>query len=120
MSDELLKQVLEIILPAVASLVAIFFGYLGQKIKAKYEQTANDQIKKQVIDDTVAFVQQVYKDLNGPEKLQKAIERAGAILTEKKIPISSTELNMLIESAVYGLKQGMTETVEIEEKKGKK
>lgn len=119
MSDELLKQVLEIILPAVASLVAIFFGYLGQKIKAKYEQTANDQIKKQVIDDTVAFVQQVYKDLNGPEKLQKAIERAGAILTEKKIPISSTELNMLIESAVYGLKQGLSEDTTTE-KKGKK
>lgn len=117
MSDELLKQVLEIILPAVASLVAIFFGYLGQKIKAKYEQTANDQIKKQVIDDTVAFVQQVYKDLNGPEKLQKAIERAGAILTEKKIPISSTELNMLIESAVYGLKQGLDQDTT---EKGKK
>ena len=103
---ELMDQVLTILLPAVATLLAGWLAVVGNKIKSLYTEKVNTQIKKDVVDATVTYVQQVYKALDGEAKLEKAIDRASVILTEKGIPISEAELTMLIESAVYGLKQG--------------
>lgn len=105
---ELLNQVLSIILPALATLIAAWFGYLGTKLKAKYDEQINTDLKKTIVKETVQYVQQVYATLDGPERLQKALAQASTILSEKGITISDTELNMLIESAVYGLKQGIS------------
>ena len=107
----ILNECLDIILPAIASVIAILFGVLGAKLKSVYDTKIKTDTAKIVVDDVVKFVQQVYKDLDGPEKLQKALTEASTILNEKRISISDTELDMLIESAVYGLKQGITETV---------
>ena len=105
---ELLNNALSIIIPALATLLAGWFAIIGAKMKQAYDSKVKDETTKQVIDDVVKFVQQVYKDLDGQSKLQKAIEQASQILAGKGIEISETEINMLIESAVYGLKQGMT------------
>ena len=111
----ILNQCLDVILPAVASVIAILFGVLGAKIKQTYNQKAQNETVKVVVDNVVKWVQQVYYELEGPEKLQKALTEASIILNEKGITISETELDMMIESAVYGLKQGMTtETVLVE------
>ena len=107
----ILNECLDIILPAIASVIAVLFGVLGAKLKSVYDTKIKTDTAKTVVDDVVKFVQQVYKDLDGPEKLQKALTEASTILNEKGISISDTELDMLIESAVYGLKQGITETV---------
>ena len=107
----ILNECLDVILPAVASVIAVLFGVLGAKLKSVYDTKIKTDTAKIVVDDVVKFVQQVYKDLDGPEKLQKALTEASTILNEKGISISDTELDMLIESAVYGLKQGITETV---------
>lgn len=106
MDTEILNQVLSILLPALATLIAGWFAVLGNKIKIAYEEKINTQIKKQVVQSTVEYVEQVYKAINGDEKLQKAIEQATIILGEKGILISEVELRMLIEAAVYGLNQG--------------
>lgn len=103
---EVLDQVIAILLPAVATLLAGWLAVVGNKIKTLYTEKVNTQIKKDVVEATVSYVQQVYKALDGEAKLQKAVERASVILTEKGIPISEAELTMLIEAAVYGLKQG--------------
>ena len=111
----ILNQCLDVILPAVASVIAILFGVLGAKIKQTYNEKAQNETVKVVVDNVVKWVQQVYYELEGPEKLQKALTEASTILKEKGITISETELDMMIESAVYGLKQGMTtETVLVE------
>lgn len=111
----ILNQCLDVILPAVASVIAILFGVLGTKIKQTYNEKAQNETVKVVVDNVVKWVQQVYYELEGPEKLQKALTEASTILNEKGITISETELDMMIESAVYGLKQGMTtETVLVE------
>ena len=111
----ILNQCLDVILPAVASVIAILFGVLGAKIKQTYNQKAQNETVKVVVDNVVKWVQQVYYELEGPEKLQKALTEASIILNEKGITISETELDMMIEYAVYGLKQGMTtETVLVE------
>lgn len=111
----ILNQCLDVILPAIASVIAILFGVLGARIKQIYNEKAQNETVKVVVDNVVKWVQQVYYELEGPEKLQKALTEASTILNEKGITISETELDMMIESAVYGLKQGMTtETVLVE------
>ena len=105
----LLNQILDIILPAAASLIAIWFGILGSKMKASYTEKINTETKKAVVQSTVEYVEQVYKDIHGQEKLQKAVERASEILNEKGLTVSETELKTLLESAVYGLSQGWLE-----------
>lgn len=111
----ILNECLDVILPAIASVVAILFGVLGAKIKQVYTERTQNETVKVVVDNVVKWVQQVYYELEGPEKLQKALTEASTILNEKGITISETELDMMIESAVYGLKQGMTtETVLVE------
>ena len=111
----ILNECLDVILPAIASVVAILFGVLGSKIKQVYTERTQNETVKVVVDNVVKWVQQVYYELEGPEKLQKALTEASTILNEKGITISETELDMMIESAVYGLKQGMTtETVLVE------
>lgn len=111
----ILNECLDVILPAIASVVAILFGVLGAKIKQVYTERTQNETAKVVVDNVVKWVQQVYYELEGSEKLQKALTQASTILNEKGITISESELDMMIESAVYGLKQGMTtETVLVE------
>lgn len=107
---DILNQCLDILLPAVASVIAVILGVLATKIKTTYNDKIQDETVRTIIKSVVEWAQQVYKDCDGPEKLQKALEKASAILNEKGITISDEELNMLIESAVYGLKQGITST----------
>lgn len=107
---DILNQCLDILLPAVASVIAVLFGVLATKIKTAYNDKVQDETVRTIIKSVVEWAQQVYKDCDGPEKLQKALDKASIILNEKGITISDEELNMLIESAVYGLKQGITST----------
>lgn len=107
---DILNQCLDILLPAVASVIAVILGVLATKIKTTYNDKVQDETVRTIVKSVVEWAQQVYKDCDGPEKLQKALEKASAILNEKGITISDEELNMLIESAVYGLKQGITST----------
>ena len=107
---DILNQCLDILLPAVASIIAVLLGVLATKIKTTYNDKVQDETVRTIVKSVVEWAQQVYQDCEGPEKLQKALEKASAILNEKGITISDEELNMLIESAVYGLKQGITST----------
>lgn len=113
MPDGLLEQVLDILVPALATLIAGWFAVLGAKIKTVYTNKINTQTKKEVAEITANYVQQVFYSLNGEEKLQKAMEQASLILTEKGIPVSDIELRTLIESAVYGIKKGFYETEQL-------
>lgn len=108
MDAELLSQILNILLPALATLIAGWFTVIGTKLKVAYEKKVNTEVKQSIVNATVMWVQQVYASLSGVEKLEKAVLRASMLLTEKGIDISKEELEMLIESAVYGLKQGFT------------
>ena len=83
------------------------FTYIGNKLKKTYEEKVTNDTTKAVIKDVVQFVEQVYGDIHGKEKLQKAIEQASTILQSKGIKITDTEIMMLIESAVYGLNEGL-------------
>lgn len=107
--SSLANQLMEILLPILATFLTGLFTYIGTRLKTAYEQKINTETAKAVVDDAVRFVEQVYKDLHGKEKLEKAVEQVSQVLISKGINLSEAEITMLIESAVYGLNQGWFE-----------
>lgn len=91
--NEFISQYGTTILYAVLTAVA---GFLGKQLK-KY---ITDKTKKDVVKTCVKAVEQLYKDLHGEEKKQKAVESITAMLAEKGITITELEINLLIEAAV--------------------
>ena len=82
------------------TVVTAIFGYLGVIAKKLVTKYLNDKTKKEVARTCVQAVEQIYKDLHGDEKLNKAVEAAAGMLTEKGIKVTGLELQMLIESAL--------------------
>lgn len=85
------------ILYAVLTALAGYIGIFAKKLYTKY---VNDKTKQAVAKTVVQAVEQIYKDLHGEEKLNKALEAASEMLAEKGITITDLEMRMLIEAAV--------------------
>lgn len=87
---------------------------LGVLLKKLYDRTIGerlkDKIKKEVAAQVVKYVEQVYKNLHGEEKLEKALEAAADILNEKGINISDLELRVLLEAALAELNEAFKKT----------
>lgn len=98
----------EVLMPILATAITALAGYIGLQIKAMYKKYVDDKTKENVAKTVVKAVKQSYKDLNGEEKLAKAIENITDMLNEKGITISELEIRMLIESAVEELKETAT------------
>jgi hypothetical protein len=82
------------------TVVMAIAGYLGIVVKNLATKYINDKTKKDVAKSAVQFVEQVYKDLHGEEKLNEALQAASEMLLEKNITVTSLELRVLIEAAV--------------------
>ena len=54
------------------SILTAIAGYLGIVVKNLYTKYINDKTKQDVAKTCVKAVEQIYKDLHGEEKLQKA------------------------------------------------
>ena len=85
-------------------------GYLGVVIKNLYAKYVNDKTKQDVAKTVVKAVEQIYTDLHGEEKLNKAVSSAAEILTEKGITITELELRILIESALAEFNNAFNKT----------
>lgn len=96
-------KILGMILTALA-------GYLGVVIKNLAAKYLDDKTKQDVAKTCVKAVEQIYKDLHGEEKFNKALENASAILADKGITVSATEMKMLIESAVAEFNEVFSKT----------
>lgn len=75
-------------------------GYLGIVMKNLFKKFINDKTKRAVAKSAVQFVEQVYTDIHGEDKLNKALEAAAEMLAEKSITITALELRVLVEAAV--------------------
>lgn len=104
--DQAVKAIKELITTAVIAL----FGWLGLQAKNLYKKLITTKIAQDVCRTTVRYVEQVYKDLHGEEKLHKAMERAAEILASKGIYISENELESLLEAAVNEFNNSFTKT----------
>lgn len=70
------------------------------QLKICYTKYINDKTKKDIAATTVRYIEQIYYDLHGNEKLDKAKESMLALLEDKNIKINEIEMIMLLESAV--------------------
>lgn len=86
------------------AVITAVFGWLGIQMKALAEKYINTKEKKAVAKTVVTAVNQLYYDLDGPAKLEKALEAASEMLAEKGIAVTELELRMLLESAVFAAK----------------
>ena len=100
-------------LPIIAAAVTALAGFLGAQLKSLYQKYVNDKTKESVVRTCVKAVEQLYHDLGGPEKLEKAKEGIEDMLNEKGIPISELEMNLLIEAVVSEFNYGFAKAGEV-------
>ena len=93
-------MILEIInmygMELVGLLLVILFGIFGKIAKRLLDTPVKQAMAKAV----VQFVEQVYKELHGEDKLNAALVTLADLLAEKKIHATEVEMRVLIEAAV--------------------
>ncbi|MBQ7541350.1 MAG: hypothetical protein IJT44_03550 [Clostridia bacterium] len=82
------------------SVLVAVAGFLGAQAKRIWDRISADQTKKDVAETVVRAVEQMYKDLHGEEKKQKAVEGIRQMLDAKGVTIADIEIEMLLEAAV--------------------
>lgn len=83
-------QIIFTLLSAAATALA---AWIGKMYKAK----VNDETKRKIVKTVCKAVEQIYKDMSGAEKYEKAVESIVAMLNDKGITITDIEIKMLIE-----------------------
>lgn len=87
-------------LEILKAIVLMIAGYVGIAIKNLVAKYITTESAKKVADTTVKYVEQIYTDIHGKEKLKKALVLASDILETKNIVITEQELYTLLEAAV--------------------
>ena len=87
-------------LEIVTTIVTAIVGYIAVVAKNLAQKYINDKTKKDIAKIVVSGIEQCYKALEGPQKLEKALEAASSMLAEKGIKVTEVELRMLLESAL--------------------
>lgn len=95
------------VLPVLAAALTALAGFVGAQLKNLYRRWVDDKTKEAVVRTCVKAVEQLYRDVGGPEKLERAREGIRQMLEEKGIPITQLEMDMLIESVVSEFNQGL-------------
>lgn len=105
---ELIQPYLLEIVVAILTGVASF---IGVKIKDAYVKYVDTKTKKEIVEATVKYVEQLCKTsgLCSTDKKEAAKTKSLEWLNEKGIKISDTELEILIEAAVNGFNNGIKE-----------
>ncbi|MDN6159714.1 MAG: phage holin family protein [Staphylococcus equorum] len=116
-----MNELLQAITPIRLALLVGIIGYLAkiagiqaQRVADKYAIKAKLDANKTIVNLAVKYVQQVFNEADNKTKYNEAKNKALEILSEKGIKITDAELNMLIEASVANFKQGMKETVTLE------
>jgi hypothetical protein len=100
-------QIMYTIITAIAS-------YIGIVVKNLVTKYINDKTKQSVAKTAVQFVEQVYKELHGEEKLNAAFSAASEMLAEKGITVTDLEMRVLLEAAVAEFNKAFDKQVEKE------
>ena len=95
------------VLPVLAAALTALAGFVGTQLKNLYRRWVDDKTKEAVVRTCVKAMEQLYRDVGGPEKLERAREGIRQMLEEKGIPITQLEMDMLIESVVSEFNQGL-------------
>ena len=90
--------------------LTVIFGALAMAAKRLAKKVLDRKEKKQVAREVVLFVEQVYKDVGGEEKLNQALSAASEMLAEQGIAFNELEMRVLIESALAELNRVFDES----------
>lgn len=105
---EIINLVILILTTCVGLITKSLMGFLKKK-----GIIAQIDANKKTVDIVVKAVEQLYREYDGNEKLKLAKIELMRLLEDKKIKISVSDLDLLIESAVKEMKKGTTETTVI-------
>ncbi len=113
MLEELMTQLQPLIVSVCVTVLTAVGTYIGTKIKQVYTEKVNTETKEKIVQNTCRYVNQLYKDLDGAAKFEAAQKEIVEQLNEKGIKITDLELKVMIEAAVNGLKEGMSQPVAV-------
>lgn len=107
-------EIIGLLLLAIAGCMGIAVrNGLNIWVKAQNSRL-DDETKITIARSVVAFVEQVWKDLHGRDKLQKALETAKELLAKKSIDFDADEMMVLIEAAVAEFNDAFRKPVDAE------
>ena len=99
-----MKWIMEIfndaVLPALGVVLAYSASRLGAFLGRFFREKWKDDSARAVAMTCVRAVEQMYRDLHGEEKLNKALSMGEEMLSQKGIRISSEEMRALLEEAL--------------------
>lgn len=102
----------------LSAIITAAASALGVLVKKLWDKTVGDKVKEDTKKDVaklvVKYVEQVYKDMHGEEKLNKALEAFSEMLGQKGITISELEMRVYLESALAGFNNAFTKTATTE------
>ncbi len=89
-----------VLIPLLSAVLLGVAGWLGVKLKQHLDEKEKNKTILQVVAICVSAVEQIYKELHGPDKLQKCIKMVTDMLSTRGIEISETDIRILIESVL--------------------
>ena len=87
-------------LEIIGAILTALAGAIGLAIKKLAAKHIDTKVKREIARTVVQGVEQLYKHLDGKEKLNKALEAAAEMLAGNGITVTDLELRMLLEAAV--------------------
>ena len=82
------------------TIIAAIFGTFGYAAKRLWNKYINTKEKESIAIKAAEYVEQVWRDIHGAEKLKKALETAETMLKKKGISFDAEEMEVLIEAAL--------------------
>lgn len=91
-------------------IIISIFGCLGYAAKQICKTYLDDDTKRSIAMTAVRFVEQVWTDIHGADKLKKALETAESLLKKKGLSFDADEMMVLIEAAVQEMNEVFQKT----------
>ena len=111
-------HIVGLLLVAIAGCIGLTFrNWISKWVNAETDRL-DAETKAKVAKTVVAFVEQVWKDLHGQDKLLKALEKARELLGKKGITFDADEMMVLIEAAVAEFNEVFKKPIEGENASG--
>ena len=110
-----MEQLIQALLPSIITIAVIILTAVGTFLGKKLNLVLNTNLKKEIAEQTVKYVEQVGKTLGSEEKFNLAKNKIIDLALNAGITITDAEIDVLIESVVNGFNQGYITLGELEE-----
>lgn len=111
-------QVMEAFIGFLSAVVVGMAGLVTKKVVNYLQKKGIMQElehKKELVNLSVNYAEQVFYQLNGPEKFDKALEKAAQEFRKAGLPIDSDEIRLMIEAAVSEINKTVNQELKLQE-----